>query len=191
MQKTLSPTRGARGGAPSPAEAPKRFRIEGQASTRRERTRRPLGTSWERQRRGRADARSVKAMRTAGTQQRGARSSSRASVRPDSPETTASTGSSSAPVDLPHPCAPLSCMESGSPVGCHIAVPRRRGRQRGSGDRGFLRSTQLQRCAPGAASTRTAFLGWSRPHGDAIGQGVHDRGQSRRDTTFPPSRRPP
>ena len=37
------------------------------------------------------------------------RASSRASVRPGSPETTASTGSSSAPVDRPHPCAPLSC----------------------------------------------------------------------------------
>jgi hypothetical protein len=30
------------------------------------------------------------------------------------PETTASTGSSSAPVDRPHPCAPLSCMDRSS-----------------------------------------------------------------------------
>jgi hypothetical protein len=37
-------------------------------------------------------------------------SSSRASVRLGSPETTASTGSGSAPVDRPHPCAPLSCI---------------------------------------------------------------------------------
>ena len=42
------------------------------------------------------------------------RPSSRASVRPGSPETTASTGSSSAPVDRPHPCAPLSCMDTSS-----------------------------------------------------------------------------
>jgi integrase len=40
-----------------------------------------------------------------------ARSSSRASAGTGSPETTASTGSTSAPVDRPHPCAPLSCME--------------------------------------------------------------------------------
>jgi hypothetical protein len=37
------------------------------------------------------------------------------SERPtNSPETTVSTGSTSAPVDPPHPCAPLSCMDTGS-----------------------------------------------------------------------------
>src|SRR5215212_2433497 len=38
------------------------------------------------------------------------RVSSRASVRAGSPEATASTGSSSPPVDLPHLCARLGCM---------------------------------------------------------------------------------
>jgi hypothetical protein len=38
----------------------------------------------------------------------------RASVRPGSPETAASTGSSSVPVDRPRPGGPLSCMERDS-----------------------------------------------------------------------------
>jgi hypothetical protein len=43
---------------------------------------------------------------------RGASESCRASVRPGSQETTASTESSGVPVDRPHPCAPLDCIES-------------------------------------------------------------------------------
>ena len=49
-----------------------------------------------------------------GRPERGYRNSSRASVRLGSPETTAPTGSSSAPVDRPRRCAPLPCMETSS-----------------------------------------------------------------------------
>ena len=48
--------------------------------------------------------------------------SSRASVRPGSPETTACTGSSSATVDRHHPGAPLSCMEGDSGGGLPLSA---------------------------------------------------------------------
>ena len=76
--------------------------------------------------------------------------SSRASVRAGSPETTASTGSSSAPVDRPHPSAPLSCMErdSGSATasfhGCSSAVGPIARRQRPTACRHSQRLSRLR-----------------------------------------------
>src|SRR5215210_7455853 len=48
--------------------------------------------------------------------------SSCARVRTGSPQTTASTGTSSAPVDGPQPCAPLSCMELDSAAAAAVFI---------------------------------------------------------------------
>jgi hypothetical protein len=69
----------------------------------------------------------LRGMQVPDTHRRGRLRPSRASVRAGSPETTASTGSSSAPVDRTHPCAPLSCMDrSSQPVAAACALMQER-----------------------------------------------------------------
>ena len=94
--------------------------------------------------------------------------SSRASVRPGSPEMTASTGSSSAPVDRPHPCAPLSwgprCMptrQSARRATMSNSLARRCARRR--------RSTLPRMSSSAIVAAMSCRRNWQAPRGDRSG----------------------